>query len=324
MAQTKVAVRTATQVTLADLVDYWQSDAVQTQPDYTTLKSKGFPTNGNPKTGLAATLPGSAWFALISAMRVSVIKAAGLTPESTPNPLQFLTALQSLGWMNSKSILTDLLADSVITEAKILNGAVSFAKLNSNVLATSQEAIAGAINNKLMTPIRVKEAISAQTPPALPTGAFIFYGGIDVPDGYLLCNGANVSRTTYANLFAKIGTKYGEGDGVSTFTLPNLNGRVLQGTNDTGEVGTYLEPQLPNIVGSITTGHSLSLFQNNPENVSGAIAFGGGQGRTASGSDGASDTYKGFTFDASRCSSEYVTGANLQPSALQVLCCIKV
>ena len=242
MAQTKVAARTATQVTLADLVDYWQSDAVQTQPDYSTLKSQGFPTNGNPTTGLAATLPGSPWFALISAMRVSVIKAAGLTPESTPNPLQFLTALQSLGWMNSKSILTDLLADSVITEAKILDGAVSFAKLNSNVLATSQEAIAGAINNKLMTPIRVKEAISAQTPPALPTGSFIFYGGIDVPDGYLLCNGANVSRTTYANLFAKIGTKYGEGDGVSTFTLPNLDGRVLQGTNDTGEVGTYLEP----------------------------------------------------------------------------------
>ena len=247
MAQTKVAARTATQVTLADLVDYWQSDAVQTQPDYTTLKSQGFPTNGNPTTGLAATLPGSAWFALISAMRVSVIKAAGLTPAATPDPLQFLTALQSLGWVNSKSILTDFLADSVITEAKILNGVVSFAKLKSDVLATSEEAVTGEINNKLMTPIRVKEAISAQTPPALPTGSFIYYGGVDVPDGYLLCNGANVSRTTYANLFAVIGTKYGDGDGVSTFTLPNLDGRVLQGTNDTSEVGTYLEPQLPNI-----------------------------------------------------------------------------
>ena len=79
----------------------------------------------------------------------------------------------------------------------------------------------------------------------------------------------------------------------------------------------------PNIVGSITTGHSLSLFQNSPNNVSGAIAFGGGQGRTASGSDGASDTYKGFTFDASYCSIEYVNEASLQPLALSVLCCIK-
>ena len=320
MAQTKVAVRTATQVTLADLIDYWQSDAVQTQPDYSTLKSQGFPTNGNPTTGLAATLPGSPWFALISAMRVSVIKAAGLTPESTPNPLQFLTALQSLGWMNSKSILTDLLADSVITEAKILNGAVSFAKLNSNVLATSQEAIAGAINNKLMTPIRVKEAISAQTPPALPTGSFIFYGGIDVPDGYLLCNGANVSRTTYANLFAKIGTKYGEGDGVSTFTLPNMDGRVLQGTNDTGEVGTYLEPQLPNIVGTKwENGNGAGSLSE----CSGAFYSDANKRGSQIHSSGSGDNPAVISLDASLCSAEYVNEGRLQVKALQILCCIK-
>lgn len=318
MAQTKVAVRTATQVTLADLIDYWQSDAVQTQPDYSTLKSQGFPTNGNPTTGLAATLPGSPWFALISAMRVSVIKAAGLTPESTPNPLQFLTALQSLGWMNSKSILTDLLADSVITEAKILNGAVSFAKLNSNVLATSQEAIAGAINNKLMTPIRVKEAISAQTPPALPTGSFIFYGGIDVPDGYLLCNGANVSRTTYANLFAKIGTKYGEGDGVSTFTLPNLDGRVLQGTNDTEEVGTYLEAQLPNIVGTFSPRQTAGFAHGSI--TSGAFSLGNEDFQSIVDSSASG----GFlmTFDASDSDAKY-SGSDVQVAALRVLACIK-
>ncbi len=319
MAQTKVAVRTATQVTLADLIDYWQSDAVQTQPDYSTLKSQGFPTNGNPTTGLAATLPGSPWFALISAMRVSVIKAAGLTPESTPNPLQFLTALQSLGWMNSKSILTELLADSVITEAKILDGAVSFAKLNSNVLATFQEALDGTINNKLMTPIRVKEAISAQTPPALPTGSFIFYGGIDVPDGYLLCNGANVSRTTYANLFAKIGTKYGEGDGVSTFTLPNLDGRVLQGTNDTEEVGTYLEPQLPNIVGE---SKYLSAVLPKDPYVSGALKT---QTRSSGVYPGGGEGFRQtiVTLDASTADEIY-SGTKLQASALQVLACIKI
>lgn len=318
MAQTKVAVRTATQVTLADLVDYWQSDAVQTQPDYTTLKSKGFPTNGNPTTGLAATLPGSAWFALLSAMRVSVIKAAGLTPESTPNPLQFLTALQSLGWVNSKSIQTDLLADSAITEAKILDGAVSFAKLMSTVLATSEEAIAGTINNKLMTPIRVKEAITAQTPPALPTGSFIYFGGIDVPDGYLLCNGANVSRTTYANLFAVIGTKYGEGDGVTTFTLPNLDGRVLQGTNDTGEVGTYLEAQLPNIIGSATRFYS----ELEDEYLTGCFySEDGGQSKVT---DKAWQSNKKLMLDAARCSSLYTTGSTLQPSALSVLACIKL
>ena len=323
MAQTKAAARTATQVTLADLVDHWQSDAVQTQPDYTTLKSQGFPTNGNPTMGLAATLPGSAWFALISAMRVSVIKAAGLTPESTPNPLQFLTALQSLGWMNSKSILTDFLADSVITEAKILNGAVSFAKLKSDVLATSEEAVTGEINNKLMTPIRVKEAISAQTPPALPTGSFIYYGGIDVPDGYLLCNGANVSRTTYANLFSVIGTRYGEGDGVTTFTLPNLDGRVLQGTNDTGEVGTYLEAQLPNIEGEVDFprfGDSSWIEQIDP--LFSVSRDAKTDHAKATWADGIGVLGIKLGLNASNADSTY-GGQIVQMAALQVLACIK-
>ena len=85
--------------------------------------------------------------------------------------------------------------------------------------------------------------------PSVPTGMIAFFHDDDAPDGWLLCNGAAVSRTTYANLFAKIGVKYGSGDGSTTFNLPNADGRVLQGTSDAEEVGTYLEAQLPNIVG---------------------------------------------------------------------------
>lgn len=44
--------------------------------------------------------------------------------------------------------------------------------------------------------------------------------GDKVPDGWLLCNGDNVSRRTYSNLFKIIGTAYGQGDGSTTFTLP--------------------------------------------------------------------------------------------------------
>lgn len=43
-----------------------------------------------------------------------------------------------------------------------------------------------------------------------------------LPDGYLLCDGAEVSRETYSALFAVIGTYYGDGDGVTTFNVPNL------------------------------------------------------------------------------------------------------
>lgn len=49
------------------------------------------------------------------------------------------------------------------------------------------------------------------------------------PSGWLLCDGAAVSRTTYADLFAAIGTTYGKGDGSTTFNLPNMKGRVPVG-----------------------------------------------------------------------------------------------
>ena len=49
------------------------------------------------------------------------------------------------------------------------------------------------------------------------------------PDGYLLCDGAAVSRTTFADLFAVVSTTYGSGDGSTTFNVPNLQGKMPQG-----------------------------------------------------------------------------------------------
>ena len=94
-------------------------------------------------------------------------------------------------------------------------------------------------------------AMSAATSPSVPAGTLLPFAGTAVPDGYLLCNGAEVSRTDYANLFAAIGTKWGEGDGSTTFTLPNFNDRFIEGTTDTEKVGQYLEAGAPNISGSI-------------------------------------------------------------------------
>lgn len=64
---------------------------------------------------------------------------------------------------------------------------------------------------------------------AVPPGALTPYAGASAPPGWLLANGAAVSRTTYAALFAVVGTTYGVGDGSTTFNLPNLKGRVPVG-----------------------------------------------------------------------------------------------
>ena len=66
-----------------------------------------------------------------------------------------------------------------------------------------------------------------------PTGSILAYGAAAAPTGYLLCNGASVSRSTYAALFAVIGTAYGTSDG-SSFNVPDLRGRFLRGV-DSGE-----------------------------------------------------------------------------------------
>lgn len=63
----------------------------------------------------------------------------------------------------------------------------------------------------------------------VPTGALFMWGTATAPTGYLLCNGAAVSRATYAALFAILGTIYGAGDGSTTFNLPDSVGRTPVG-----------------------------------------------------------------------------------------------
>lgn len=62
-----------------------------------------------------------------------------------------------------------------------------------------------------------------------PVGTVSMFAGSSAPAGHLLCDGSAIPRTTYPELYALIGTTYGSGDGVSTFNLPNLKGRVVVG-----------------------------------------------------------------------------------------------
>lgn len=66
-------------------------------------------------------------------------------------------------------------------------------------------------------------------------GEVKMYAGATAPAGWNLCDGTEASRTTFAGLFAVIGTTYGAGNGTTTFNLPNMNGRVPVG-RDAGQV----------------------------------------------------------------------------------------
>ncbi|HAC64989.1 MAG TPA: hypothetical protein DCF68_16020 [Cyanothece sp. UBA12306] len=73
----------------------------------------------------------------------------------------------------------------------------------------------------------------------VPIGTILPYGGLVTgkaqgqleQQGYLICNGQAVSRTTYSELFTIIGGAYGDGDNINTFNLPDLRGRFVRGVD---------------------------------------------------------------------------------------------
>lgn len=82
----------------------------------------------------------------------------------------------------------------------------------------------------------------------IPVGMVGFFAISTPPPGYLKADGAAVGRETYPDLFAAIGTVFGEGDGVTTFNLPDLIGRFAQGNQ---APGIYVDAGLPNITGTL-------------------------------------------------------------------------
>ena len=72
-------------------------------------------------------------------------------------------------------------------------------------------------------------AVNKYIKDGIPIGTISAYGSITPPDGWLICDGSAVSRTTYSKLFAVIGTYYGAGNGSTTFNLPNLKGSIPVG-----------------------------------------------------------------------------------------------
>lgn len=152
-----------------------------------------------------------------------------------------------------------------------------------------------------------------------PTGMIAFFHATTPPDGWLLANGQNVSRTTYANLFAVIGTKYGAGDGSTTFTLPNLHHRFLEGTTTSSEVGQSVSAGLPNIRGSY--GNIQMRESGSPSTVSGALYTVRNNKSSFGGSGGWSSPVMGI--DASKSNGLYGDSSTVQPASVRFLPAIK-
>ena len=150
----------------------------------------------------------------------------------------------------------------------------------------------------------------------LPVGTSIMYMGNTVPDGYLAENGAAISRTTYAKLFAVIGTKYGAGNGSTTFNLPNKNnGSFAEGSNT---AGTVKSAGLPNIWG---VGKPVMHGSNGVwDGAFSTMTDGGGVSGISGGTE---NCFSWLIFDASKSNTIYGNSKTVQPKSVTVKFCIK-
>ena len=147
------------------------------------------------------------------------------------------------------------------------------------------------------TNLWTKLPFTAQISTGLPIGIISPYAGNVAPDGWAICDGSAISRVGYPELFNIIGTTYGSGDGINTFNLPNLKGKVVVGLdgsdNDFKDLGkTGGEKTHTLIVGEMPShSHSMASFNQYNDGTGGSFAASEKVGRTTSGADGS----KGIT-----------------------------
>ena len=231
------------------------SGALQTKPDISALTSKGYPTDGNPGTGIAPTVPGAGWAYMIMEELLGVIEAAGITPEKTSLD-QLKKAIPIM--------VPKLMENQALAGEKLKNGTVSIDALKNSVFATLENAKNG-------TPrlIVTSDVLLSFVQFLIPAGVTCFYAGKSVPDGWLACNGAVYPRSKYPRLFAAIGTTYGAGDGSTTFAIPKAHHQVLEATSTISEVGQVMEAGLPDINGTIR----ILSYEDTNEGNDGAFSY---------------------------------------------------
>lgn len=148
----------------------------------------------------------------------------------------------------------------------------------------------------------------------VPVGTILSFSGTSVPAGYLLCDGREVSRIDYSNLFTVIGTTFGAGDGSTTFNIPDLRGRFIEGSNEANVVGKHIEAGLPNITGSFYS-------DSNASDASGVFYY-----KRNGAVNLKNDEIKNsgdIHFDASRASTIYGKSDTVQPDSVCVNYIIK-
>ena len=164
---------------------------------------------------------------------------------------------------------------------------------------------------------------------SIPTGMIAPFAMSSPPTGWLECNGATISRSTYATLFAAIGTTYGAGDGSSTFVLPDLRATFIRGFDnsrgiDTGRVfGSFQDQGIPAMKGDIADAHGQSRTQTNAVSGFTNVFEGIGTSSWRTSIESSSGQYAEVRFDSTRIVPDAPHGG-VRPRNLALMYMIKI
>jgi microcystin-dependent protein len=150
----------------------------------------------------------------------------------------------------------------------------------------------------------------SSAPSYVPTGGMMMWGTASAPTGYLLCNGAAVSRSTYSALFAVLGTAYGSGDGSTTFNVPDFRDRFPVGAGT-----TYSANSTGGSADAVVVSHTHSITDSGHSHSYGALQSQGfSSGNTIVAATGSSfNTSSELTNITINSTGSSGTNANLPP-----------
>lgn len=215
------------------------------------------------------------------------------------------------------------------TNAAFTDGAVTQGGFKT-AIAQQRDYLAGLLGTD-GTPATARAALGAASSSdlsgAVPTGALMHFAGSAAPTGWIKANGALLSRTTYAALFAAIGTTFGAGNGTTTFALPDLRGEFMRGWDDARGVDAG------RVFGSWQVGQNLSHTHSGTADSAGAHTHATNVAQYGSGSSGGvgagdSSNGVGITSGSSGSHTHPLSigasgGTEARPRNVALLACIK-
>lgn len=139
------------------------------------------------------------------------------------------TVLTQLQLNQAFDSISDFINTVKLDDENIQAASITSSLLAPNSVTTSAIAVSSVTLTRLATEVAER---------LVPAGAVVPYAGDVIPNGYLYCDGAAVSRTAFSALFTAIGTKHGQGDASTTFNVPDYRGRFLRGFDN----GTARDP----------------------------------------------------------------------------------